>query len=58
MSIMSDVKDSNGYKLTNVEVGFEISGEGGVSFIGTAKVWARLPDNEIHPEIKARRTAA
>jgi hypothetical protein len=41
MSIMSDVKDSQGYKLTEVEVGFEISGEGGVSFIGTAKVGAR-----------------
>ncbi|MGY4349752.1 hypothetical protein ACVWXM_006245 [Bradyrhizobium sp. GM7.3] len=41
MDALSDVKDSQGYKLADVEVGFEISGEGGVSFIGTAKVGAK-----------------
>jgi hypothetical protein len=41
IDVMSDVKDDKGYKMREVEVGFEISGEGGVSFIGTAKVGAR-----------------
>ena len=41
IAIISDIKDSKGYKLADVEVGFEISGEGGVSFIGSAKVGAR-----------------
>jgi hypothetical protein len=41
VAIISEVKDESGYKLSEAEVGFEISGEGGVSFIGTAKVGAR-----------------
>jgi hypothetical protein len=41
MTVIGDVEDSDAYKLSDVEVAFEISGEGGVSFIGTAKVGAR-----------------
>jgi hypothetical protein len=41
VAIVDGIKSDGGFKLLEVEVGFEISGEGGVSFIGTSKLGAR-----------------
>lgn len=36
--VLGKIKDGEHFKLDELEVGFEINGEGGVNFIGTAKL--------------------
>jgi hypothetical protein len=41
IDIVSDVKDSKGYNLTEIEVGFVISAQAGVSFVASGNVGAQ-----------------